>query len=203
VTFQTAAFVLLALLGLFALSAVSLTRRYPRAFLMLLGAAVLVVAIVIWCGPNSPSLFGFVVGVVLAVCLIWSGYRAPRDVAGETFLPKLLPPAPAPRAVRTEEAFGPWQFYVDDAASTVTVDLQADGRYTQTIVPTYGDRITCPGGEWTLDGPYVELTGYRSAVRETMNRVRWFFGEGEKDLVLWARDDPQSDTDLLGQRVLM
>jgi hypothetical protein len=203
VTFQITAFALLTVCGLLALSAVSLTRHYPRAFLLFLGAVVLAVAIILWCEPNSPRLIGFATGVVLSLCLIWLGYRAPREPAAEGFLRKLLPPVPATRAVEPEEVFGPWQFYVDDAASTVTVDLQADGHYTQTIVPTYGDRITCPGGAWTLDGPYVELTGYRSAVRETMNRVCWFFGEGKQDLVLWARDDPQSDADLLGQRVLL
>ena len=174
---------------------------------MLLGMVVLAVAVIIWFGPKSPSLLGFAVGVVLSVWLIWLGYRAPPysrvESPADLFLPSLRAPNPLARAVREEDVFGPWQFYVDAAASTVTVDLQAGGRYTQTIVPTCGERIDCPGGTWTLDGPYVDLTGYRSAVRETMHRVRWFFSEGKNDLTLWAKDDPQGETDLLGQRVLM
>jgi hypothetical protein len=175
--------------------------------LMLLALLGLAITIIVSFGPNNPGPFGFVLGVLLSVCLAWLGYRVQRNAryesSAEVFLPTLVAPLPAAHALRSDEVLGPWQFYVDAAASTVTVDLQSGGRYTQVIVPTCGERIECPGGTWTLDGPYVELTAYRSALRETMQRVRWFFGEGQNDLTLWAKDDPQGETELLGQRVLM
>jgi hypothetical protein len=64
-----------------------------------------------------------------------------------------------------------------------------------------GERSDCPGGTWTLDGPHVELSSYRSAVRGVTNCVRWPFGDGLKELVLFAKDDPQGTRVLLGQRL--
>ncbi len=108
--------------------------------------------------------------------------------------------AAAARAVRPEEVLGRWRFYVDAATSTVTLDLHGDGRYAQFIVGNDGERIECPGGAWTLEGPYVELTSYRSAARKVTRDVRWLFGPWEKELVLLANDDPQGEKTLLGLR---
>jgi len=95
---------------------------------------------------------------------------------------------------------GAWRFYVDAAASTVTVDLQADGRYAQLIAGNGGEQIEGPGGVWTLDGPYLKLASYRSASRKSIEDVRWSFGQKGKGLVLFAKDDPQDQTPLLGLR---
>ena len=92
---------------------------------------------------------------------------------------------------------GPWRFYVDAAASTVTIDLRADGRYTQVLVGNRGQQIDGPGGTWTLDGPYMELSAYRSAVRAVTERVRWFFGDWQQDWVLFVKDGLQAETMLL------
>jgi hypothetical protein len=112
---------------------------------------------------------------------------------------RVVPTEPA-GAVRPEDVLGPWRFYVDAATSTVIIDLHGDGRYTQVIAGNDGERIECPGGGWTLDGPYVELTAYRSAARSVTQGVRWFFGQWDKGLVLVAKDDPQGETVLLGLR---
>jgi hypothetical protein len=126
--------------------------------------------------------------------------RRPGDPSADMLLATLGASVPSARAVRPEDVLGPWRFYVDDAASTVTVDLQADGRYTQVIVGNRGQRTECPGGTWALDGPHLELTSYRSALRAVADRVRWFFGDWQKGFVLFAQDDPQSETMLLGLR---
>ena len=84
--------------------------------------------------------------------------------------------------------------------STVTVDLQADGRYRQIIVGNGGERVEGPGGTWTLEGPHLELTSYRSAVRAVTEPVRWLFGEWERELVLFVKDDPASNRTFLSLR---
>ena len=140
----------------------------------------------------------------MSVCLGWWGYRRqrsrPRESPVEMLLAALAAPVPSPRALRPEDVLGPWQFYVDAATSMVIVDLHADGRYTQVIVGNRGEQSDCPGGTWTLEGPQVELTSYRSAVRAVTDRVRWLFGDWQKELVLFAKDDPLGTRMLLGQR---
>ncbi len=180
-------------------------RRYPGVAPMLLGGLVLVVTTIASCRPNGPGPALLAFAVAVSVCLGWLGYkvqrRRPRGSPAEMLLATLAAPVPSAQAVQPEDVLGKWQFYVDAATSTVTVDLQPDGRYTQVILGNRGQRIDCPGGTWTLEGPYVELNSYRSAVRVMMDRVRWFFGNWKKDLVLFAKDDPQAEATLLGRKV--
>jgi hypothetical protein len=179
-------------------------RRCLGAVPMLLGVLLLATTTCASCSMDGPGTPAFIAGVALSVCLGWWGYRLqrsrPRGSSGAILLAMLAAPAPSRRTLRPEDVLGPWQFYVAAAASMVTVDLQADGRYTQVIVGHRGERSDCPGGTWTLDGPQVELTSYRSAVRAVTDRVRWLFGDWQKELVLLAQDDPQSTSRLLGQR---
>jgi hypothetical protein len=179
-------------------------RHCPGAVPMLLGLLVLVITTLASCGIAGPGVPAFVTGVAASVCLGWWGYRLqrsrPRESPRERLLATLAAPVPSLRALRAEDVLGPWQFYVDAATSMVTVDLQPDGRYTQVIVGSRGERSDCPGGTWTLEGPQVELTSYRSAVRAVTDRVRWLFGDWQKELVLFAKDDPLGTRMLLGQR---
>ena len=179
-------------------------RRCPGATPMLLGLVFLAITTRASCGIDGPGTAVFVVGVALSVGLGWWAYRMqrcrPRQSPEQMLLATLAAPVPSHRALRPKDVLGPWQFYVDAATCMVTVDLQADGRYTQVIVGNRGERSDCPGGTWTLDGPQVELTSYRSAVRAVTDRVRWLFGDWQKELVLFAKDDPQSTRSMLGQR---
>lgn len=180
-------------------------RRFPGLALMFLGLLVLAITIGVSCGLNDPGPAVVVLGVTASVGLGWWGYklqcRPPRDSSAEILLATLAEPAPLARAIRPEEVLGMWQFYVDAAASTITVDLHDDGRYTQVINRNCGEQIDCPGGTWTLDGANLELTSYRSALRSTIQSVRWFLDEWQNDLVLLAKDDPQDERTLLAQRV--
>lgn len=179
-------------------------RRCPGAVPMLLGMLLLAITMLASCRIDGPGSLAFIVGVAVSVCLGWWGYRLqrgrPRASPVEMLLATLAAPVPTLRALRPEDVLGPWQFYVDAAASMVTVDLQADGRYTQVIIDNRGERTGCPGGTWSLEGPQMELTSYRSAVRAVTDRVRWLFGDWQKELVLFAKDDPQGSKMLLGQR---
>jgi hypothetical protein len=172
---------------------------------MLLGAVVLGIAIVGASSPSGPGTALLAFGVVVSVGLGWLGYKLergrPRRSSAEAILATLAAPAPSARALRPEEVLGPWQFYVDAVTSTVTVDLQPDGRYTQHILSNRGQPIDGPGGTWTLEGAYVELNAYRSAARAVIERVRWFFGTWRKDLVLFVKDDPETETVLLGRKI--
>ena len=171
---------------------------------MLLGVLVLVITTMASCNPEGLGLTGFILGVVAAVCLVWLGYKVQCKISRkspEALLAIMASPSPSAQAIRPEDVCGPWQFYVDIASSTVTVDLQADGLYAQDIVDHRGGRIDCPGGAWTLDGAYLELRLYRSsATQELTEHVRWFFGDWQEGLVLFAKDDPQSEKWLLGQK---
>jgi hypothetical protein len=180
-------------------------RRHPGIAPMLLGAVLLAITFVAAASPSGPGMVVLVIGVVCSVCLGWLGVKLergrPRRSSAEAILTTLAAPTPSARAVRPEEVIGLWQFYVDAATSTVTVDLQPDGRYTQLIVGNRGQPVGCPGGTWTLEGAHVELDAYRSAARAVFERVRWFFGNWQKDLVLFANDGPQAETMLLGRKI--
>jgi hypothetical protein len=154
--------------------------------------------------PRGSDASVLVPGIVAAVGLGWWGYRGRRrrfrDPSAELLLAMQAAAAPSARTIRPEEVLGAWRFYVDAAASTVTVNLQNDGRYTQRIAGNGGEEIQCPGGAWELDGSYLKLASYQSAARKSTADVRWSFGQREKGLVLVARDDPQGETTLLGLR---
>jgi hypothetical protein len=154
---------------------------------------------------DGPGMDFLVVGVAASVCLAWAGFKAQRKPSAkpssEALWATLVEPTPATRSVLPEDVIGPWRFYVDAAASTVTIDLQATGHYTQHIVGNRGEAIDGPGGTWTLDGSHLELTSYQSAAQKTIAPARWFFHEGPNDLLLFAKDEPGSERDLLGERV--
>ena len=95
---------------------------------------------------------------------------------------------------------GQWRFYVDAAASTIIIDLQPGGRYQQTIAGNSSKQNAACDGQWTLDGPNLELSAYRSATRDETSRVRWYFGECEGSLILFVKDDPQAETMLVARR---
>ncbi len=180
-------------------------QHFKWASLMLLGVLVLVIVTMVSCNPNGPSLSVFPLGVAVSVCLVWLGNkvrrRRPRKSSLDTLLETIVAPVPSAHEIQPEDVLGQWRFYVDAAMSTVTIDLQADGRYTQVIISNRGEQINCPGGTWTLEAAYLDLTSYRSAVRAVTERIRWFFGDWHKDLVLFAKDDPQSETMLQGRKV--
>ena len=178
--------------------------HYVGIIPMLLGLLMLALVTMLASNPHSSGPSILLPGIVAAVGLGWLGYRARRrrfrDPSAELLLAMQTTSAAAARAIRPEEVLGAWRFYVDAAASTVIVNLQGDGRYTQLIAGNGGAQIECPGGAWTLDGPYLTLTSYRSAARKSTADVRWSFGQREKVLVLLAKDDPQEQTPLLGLR---
>ena len=184
--------------------AVAFRRRYPGALPVLLGTAALAAITIASCQPNGPGPTGFTLGIALSVALGWLGYRVQRRVPcaspSSILLATLASPLPSVRSIKPEDVLGSWQFYVDSATSTVTVDLQAHGRYRQVILGNRGERVDGPGGTWSLDGPHLELTAYRSAVRTVTERVHWFFGDWERELVLFAKDDPSSDKTFLSLR---
>jgi hypothetical protein len=179
-------------------------RRFLGVLPMLLGVLVLAITTMTSCEPTGPGPAGLVTGVVVSVSLGWCGYRVqrrmPREPSGNTLLAVLVTPAPSTRVLRPQDVQGRWRFCVDVVARAVTVDLQADGRYEQVIVSFSGERIEGSRGVWTLDGPNLQLSAYRSAIREVTSPVRWFFGDWENDLVLFVKDDPQAKTTLLGLR---
>ena len=141
---------------------------------------------------------------VAAFGLGWLGYKMrrikPRRPQTDNLFAALSAPSPSKQTIRPEDVCGPWQFYVDAAACTVTIDLEIDGRYRQVIVGNCGTRTDCPGGAWRLEGPYLELTSYRSASRGETGRVRWFFGDQDGEPVLFAKDDPQAERMLMAVR---
>jgi hypothetical protein len=173
--------------------------------LMLAGVSVLVIATIALSDPRSPGLTVFPFAAATSVCLVWSGFKLRRweirKRSEAAVSDKMLLPSPTERPIVPQDVLGSWWFYVDEAMSTVTIDLKPDGHYSQTIVSNRGDKVDCPGGDWKLDRAYLELTSYRSAVRTAIEGVRWFFGRQGPDLILVAKDSLQVDTMLQGRKV--
>ena len=179
-------------------------RRYLGVAVMLFGAVLLGITAIASFGSNVPDPAVLVAGIIVSVSVSWLGYHVrrwmPREPSAEPILAALVEPTPTTRALQPQDVLGQWRFYVDVAGSTVTVDLQAGGRYQQVIAGNSGKPIDGPGGEWTLDGPNLELSAYRGATRGETSRVRWFFGDCQDDLILFVKDDPQAETMLVARR---
>jgi hypothetical protein len=109
-------------------------------------------------------------------------------------------PVPSARTIKAEDVLGAWQVCVDATAGAVTIDLSADGRCTQIILSNSGRRTECRGGTRTLGGPALELSDYRSDLNGQTGRVRWFFGDWQGHLALFAIDAPKGGATLLGLR---
>lgn len=177
--------------------------RQSGIVIQAIGVLGLFVALWISADPKGPDpTVTIVAGAITAASLLLLGHalrrRKPRQPPADYLAATLAPPVACDRAFHRDDVLGAWHFYVDAVASTVTIDLRPDGRYTQVIARNSGGAIDCPGGVWTLEGPYLELASYRSALRATTQNVRWFFGEWENGLVLCAKDDPDAATTLLG-----
>jgi hypothetical protein len=99
---------------------------------------------------------------------------------------------PTSKPVGPDDVAGKWQFYLDDLSKTVTLRFHADGTYEQTMADLHGATTQCPGGTWTLSGPYVELAGYVSARRGTTESMRWRMIDTPSGLGLFGGDDPES-----------
>jgi hypothetical protein len=179
-------------------------RRYLGALMMFIAALLLAIMTAGALAANGPGPSVLGPGILLGFCVGWLGYRVQRRAGREPSVHPILAAVaaatPTSRTIEPQDVLGQWQFYVDAAASTVTIDLQADGRYEQAIVSNSGEQIDGLGGNWRLDGPNLDLSAYRSATRDATIAVRWFFGDCEGDLVLFARDDPQTETTLLSRR---
>jgi hypothetical protein len=144
-------------------------------------------------------------GVCLLVLVILAlssyGSRRKRRSSTDALLAETVEPVPTARTIGAEDVLGPWRFYADAAASTVTIELSADGRYRQVILRNDGRQIECPGGTWALDGPYLELGDYRIAPGGATERVRWFFGDWQGALALFASNGADGGAVLLGSKV--
>jgi hypothetical protein len=152
---------------------------------------------------NAGQVF-LVAGTLVSLSVVWLGNqvhrRRPPKPSDEPALAMLVEPIPTTRSLGPEDVQGQWRFYVDAVASTVSIDLLADGRYEQVVATNAGDRTEGPGGQWTLDGANLDLSAYRSATRGTTDRVRWLFGDCDSDLILFVKDDPEAETMLVAQR---
>lgn len=146
--------------------------------------------------------FAFIAAMGAAMCYLgyWIHRRRPAAPLLGRLVATIAEPIPSNREISPEDVLGTWQFYVDDAMRTVTIDLRADHRYEQMLVSNQGERVDAPGGTWKLDGPYLELSSYRSAAREATQCIRWFFGDLGKEWVLFATDTPRGESTLLGLR---
>jgi hypothetical protein len=195
---------LFALLGALYWFTIGGGRRYLGIVVILLGALLLAVTAIVAFNLEDAGPAVLIAGTVVSLFVVWLGYqihrRTPPELPDESVLAMLVEPIPTSRSLRPEDVLGRWRFYVDAAASTVTIDLLAGGRYEQVVASNAGDRTEGPGGQWALDGANIELSAYRSAVRGTTDRVRWFFGDCDSDLILFVKDDPEAETMLIAQR---
>ncbi len=154
------------------------------------------IAAMLFAGAETVTLLAGTLGIgVLGSCLYWAClYWACRRRWPARSSPARPEPVfvatPATGPVTPEDLVGEWCFYLDAVASTVRMQFRPDGTFAQALVSNRGERTGCPGGTWALDGPRVELTGYRSAVKGTIERVWWFFGDTPAGLALFGKDRP-------------
>ena len=99
-------------------------------------------------------------GVAVSGGVGWLGYKLrgwiPPEPSAEPILAAVVTPTPTARALSPADVLGQWRFYVDAAASTVTIDLQPGGRYQQVIAGNSSKRNAACDGQWTLAGPNLE-----------------------------------------------
>jgi hypothetical protein len=174
---------------------------------MFFGAAVLTVTLVAAFGfgalrflPVPSILIGFVASVIILLAGYKMAREAPKLPPANPILAALENPQPTTRAIGPQDVLGSWRFYVDAAGCTVVIDLQSEGRYRQLIAGMSGNTIECPGGQWTLDGPKLELADYRSATLGETLRAGWFFGDCEDELIIFVKDDPLAEKMLAARR---
>jgi hypothetical protein len=179
-------------------------RRHLGVAVMLVAALLFAITAIAALGSNSAAPAMLVTGAVVSVLLGWVGYMLPRwmpyEPSADPILAAFANPTPTARPLGPQDVLGQWRYYVDPVGCAVTVDLQTDGRYRQVIADISGKPIDGPGGEWTLDGPNLNLDAFRSATRAQTSRVCWFFGDCQGDLILFVKDDPQAETMLVAIR---
>ena len=179
-------------------------RRHLGIVVMVFAALMLAVAAIVAFGPPDMGPVVLLPGIVISVGVGWLGYKLrdwiPPEPPPEPILAAAMSPTPTTRTLTPAEVLGQWRFYVDAASSTITIELQPGGRYRQIILGNSRKHDATGQGEWSLDGPNLELSAYRSATQGETARVRWFFGDCESGLILFAKDDPQTESMLVARR---
>jgi hypothetical protein len=174
-------------------------RGGGRLFALLAYVLVAFPAILITIAISSDA--GFIplgIGIAGVVGLGYYGYvtrhRTP-DRRVRRLRSYFVPPrGPTAKAVTAADVVGAWQFYVDAASQTVDIVFHEDGTFTQVLTHNRGGRTVCPGGTWKLDGPYVELSSYRTARGGALGSVRWWLGDSGEFLDLFGPDHPDLGT---------
>jgi hypothetical protein len=179
-------------------------RRHLGVLVMVFAAAMLAIVAFASCGSSGLGPLFLLPGIAVCVGIGWLGYKLrgwiPPEPSPDPILAAVMAPTPTTRTLGAADVLGQWRFYVDAAASTVTVDLQPGGRCRQTILGNSSKRDATCDGEWSLDGPNLELSTYRSVTRDETGRVRWYFGDCENGLILFVKDDPQAEAMLVARR---
>ncbi len=179
-------------------------RRYLGVLMMFVGGALLAIAAIVAYHSDYLAPLVLLPGIAVSAGVGWLGYKMrgwiPPEPSPEPILAAIIAPTPTTRTLSPADVLGQWRFYVDAAASTVTIDLQPGGRYQQAIASNSSKHNAACDGQWTLDGPNLELSAYRSATRDETSRVRWYFGDCEGGLILFVKDDPQAETMLVARR---
>jgi hypothetical protein len=97
---------------------------------------------------------------------------------------------PTEKKVRVKDVTGQWQFYLDRASRTVTIDFRPDGTFTETIVSNQGDFTECPEGTWRLDGPRIHLDGYVAAESAMSQPRTWWLVDTPGGFAVFGGDAP-------------
>jgi hypothetical protein len=123
---------------------------------------------------------------LVLVTYLFAAKRGPALASALRALPR--PTEPTARAVGPEDLMGRWQFYIDRASQTVSLDFRPDGTFAQTITANQGGIRECPGGTWRLDGACVNLTGYVTACDGESQPSAWWMIDTPTGLALYGGD---------------
>ena len=101
---------------------------------------------------------------------------------------------PTGNPITVDDVVGRWQFYLDRASVTVSVDFRPDGTFSEMVLANQGGVREWPGGTWTLEGPLVHLAGYVTAVEGVSESRTWWMIDTPSGLALFGGDDADPQT---------
>ncbi|MBL9167471.1 MAG: hypothetical protein JNN07_06990 [Verrucomicrobiales bacterium] len=89
-------------------------------------------------------------------------------------------PSPTRQPVTTNDVIGVWSFTEDYSKTTVFLTFMPSGVFTQQVVAT--TQTNTGVGNWTLDGPNLQLTGFlaQTGFGWKPDSIRWYFIDGDK-----------------------
>ena len=93
-------------------------------------------------------------------------------------------PGPTTQKVTAADAIGTWKYDADDGKTAITLEIRADGTFTQTVQPPGQAKPLTASGKWEPDGAHISLDGLLSNEAHSVGPgwvatdAWWYFADG-------------------------